>query len=93
MKKSHTFASDSINQTNKQTSVMEKLNGFKASVWCVFTMFVLLLGWLIYYDNPYLNVVVIPIAAMAVLLLVSWLQETKFKVRGRFFTWFFNGNK
>ena len=72
---------------------MKELKEFKTSVWCVFAMFALLLGWLTYYDNPYLNVVVIPIAAMVVILLASWLQETEFKVRGRFLTWFFNGNR
>lgn len=72
---------------------MKELKEFKVSVWCVFAMFVLFLGWLAYYDNPYLNVVVIPIAAMVVLVLASWLQETEFKVRGRFLTWFFNGHK
>ena len=72
---------------------MKELKEFKASVWCVFAMFALLLGWLIYYDNPCLNAVVIPIAAMVAFLLANWLQETEFKVRGRFLTRFFNGNK
>ena len=72
---------------------MKELKKFKASVWCVFAMFALLLGWLIYYDNPCLNAVVIPIAAMVAFLLANWLQETEFKVRGRFLTRFFNGNK
>jgi hypothetical protein len=72
---------------------MKALKRFKASVWCVFAMSALFWGWLVYYGNPYLNMVVIPIVEVVALLFASWLQRTEFKVRGRFLAWFLNGDK
>ena len=83
------------NQLNKQkqVSVMKEIKEFKASVWCVFVLFAVLLGWLSYNDNPYLNAVVLPIAALAAIMAAAWLQETEFSVKGKFPNWFFNGTK
>lgn len=67
---------------------MKELKEFKGSVWCVFALFAALLGWLIFRDNPYLNAIVIPCAAMVVLLTSSWLQEMEFGFTSRFGKWF-----